>query len=742
MATARTVEAALLQLTVDLIRTSSACDPELDSNDALHDLLEAVACRLAGTDVLELWSRLGHTPAVPADMAQCEAAEIAQSLAQLPYHPSLALSTLAQPSFSLSERRETGAYYTDFRLAQHLAALCAVGRADTVIDPSCGTGILLVAAVLKACGDDRTAREDYIAENVFAADLSAQAIRGARLALLSLSPSLEVVANLDGHLRVADSLQEGAVFWHDVAPEGFERVIGNPPWERLKATHHEYLQAQGHSRHYGAAVGNVDQDFLAHRERLRGRAAAIANSYQHAAGGEVDLYQAFLELGLHMCADSGQISMLLPAGLIRSRGTASLREALLSQGSSLEIEVFDNRSRFFSIDTRFKFIALSWSPRTATGRRRLAMRHGHGTDNGITTEGDVRIPVARALQAHRSLGVPEVRSTHERRILDQMLAAGVPMSAPHSPWATQIVRELDMTRDRALFVDGSAGRIPLLEGRMVHQFRCNAKRYVSGTGRKAIWSPQDMWDGQLRPQHWVDEATLPQGLVGRLHQPRVGFCDITGQTNERSMLAAKIPIGAICGNKVPTLAFEDDSEVLCDIWMAVANSFAFDWFVRRVITTTVNFFILRSIPFPEIAPDSIRGRRIGQHVRTLEDLQRKPWTFDIAWEYATARAEIDALVARAYGLELADLATMMTDFPLVDRRQPALYGEATSTVTRDLFLSTFSGSATEQSGASYDYARRALEAREAGAIPYTVAGLTSPMPGSREQTIGDLQCRR
>ncbi|MFR7732166.1 MAG: hypothetical protein ACLU7D_01660 [Collinsella sp.] len=34
------------------------------------------------------------------------------------------------------------------------------------------------------------------------------------------------------------------------------------------------------------------------------------------------------------------------------------------------------------------------------------------------------------------------------------------------------------------------------------------------------------------------------------------------------------------------------------LWLGIVNSFAFDWIVRRYITTTINFFILENLPFP------------------------------------------------------------------------------------------------------------------------------------------------
>ncbi len=740
MASARPVEATLLEPTretlVSFLRSHQA---SLDAA-SLHEVLEAVACRLAGIDVSELWAFDDVSPTLPS-LALAEAVDcITSSLARLPYHPAFALSSLAQPSFSFHERRTLGVYYTDFRLAQFLAAAATAATDDSraVLDPSCGTGVLLVASALAVCGHDRTRLEDYIAHSVYASDISPEALRGARLALLSLCSSIDAVASLSDHLRELDSLEAGPTVWRDVAPEGFGTVIGNPPWERLKATHHEYLKAKGVTRHYGDRhPGEPDSDFLVQRANLRRRAASLASVYTHSGGGEVDLYQAFLELAMDVCSPEGRVSMLVPAGLIRSKGAASLRGALLNQGRGLQVTVMDNRTRFFAIDTRFKFVAVSWSPGSSP-QKRVRISHGTGTETGVSVSSGVSVPSSTLRRIHQDLGFPEIRTAEEHRIFERMLAAGIPMSDPDGQWNAAIVRELDMTRDRQLFGPQVERSMPLVEGRMVHQYRCNAKRYVSGTGRRAVWRPEAPCVEDLVPQHWVPRHSLPTSLVERVDMPRVGFCDITGQTNERSMLAAKIPAGVVCGNKVPTILFDASRAGLSDLWVAIANSFSFDWFVRRVITTTVNFFILQSIPLAPIPVDSIAGRRILAMVRQIDVLQTRPWSPDDGWLYASARAEVDVLVARAYGLKPQQLLTILDDFPLIDRAQPALPGEARSTITRDFLMDRMTS--REAIGASVDYSARVASARHRGAVPYVPTDLAAAILRSDDATIGANRC--
>jgi len=215
---------------------------------------------------------------------------------------------------------------------------------------------------------------------------------------------------------------------------------------------------------------------------------------------------------------------------------------------------------------------------------------------------------------------------------------------------------------------------------------------------------------------------------------RIGFCDITGQTNERSLLAARIPAGVICGNKVPTVVFgpndaaEEDRTALGDLWLAMANSFAVDWYARRVLTTTLNYFILLGLVFPTLEFGSLPAKRLITLVRGLDEAL----VSGDRWTWANRRAEIDARVFSLYGLGTDDVRTIFTDFRLLDRGQPPLPGKSCSTVTRDLVLTHMARVA----GTHDDTAElRVACARKAGAYAYVPADWSSAGPDSKQEAF-------
>jgi hypothetical protein len=449
----------------------------------------------------------------------------------------------------------------------------------------------------------------------------------------------------------------------------------------------------------------------------------LAANYTLLGSGEVDLYKAFIELFVRLVRPGGRVSVLVPAGLIRSQGTQQLREFLMRESDRIAVTVLENRARFFGIDTRFKFLSLDCTKVNGSRARSqsLVIRHAVGTEKGIAVTGEARMKKNDLIRLRPDLTVPEVRCQDEWRLFQGLCQNGVDWNDAAFGWNADIVREVDMTRDRRKFLSKEmSGALPVLEGRMIHHFRCGTKAYVSGTGRRALWERMPVGSTKISPQFWIKRDDLPASVSMRTERVRAGFCDITGQTNERSMLAALIPVGVVCGNKVPTITFPDDPSLArLHLWLAIVNSLTFDWILRRIITTTVNFFLLRSVPLPRIRPASDNGIRLVSKVKrlmTLDTRRRK----NSLWQSAALRAEIDVEVLKAYGGGISDLSLILKDFPILDRGQPPIPGESRSTITTD-FVRLY---ASREFGESIDeVAERVKAARDAGAVPYVPSEL-------------------
>ena len=309
----------------------------VDAEDGARlEVLEAVASRVGGWSLDAFRVRRSDSYLLSADEALMRAAAVIDELDKTPIPIPLALCSLARPRLTHADRRREGVYYTDFRIATYVATqLVQRFRAgERVVDPAAGTGILLTALGLASCGSDRMLSARYVGESVHAADLSPDALRGSRLALASLTDSLDAIDALDARLRIHDSLLEGVGGWADLT-DGFDLVVGNPPWEKVKATSHEYLTARGHTRHYGADMpheaGLLD-GFSSEQSERFDYASQIADLYPHQGLGEPDLYKAFIELSLKLAGTDGQLGLVVPAGLIPFPGNARASQPVAGSG--------------------------------------------------------------------------------------------------------------------------------------------------------------------------------------------------------------------------------------------------------------------------------------------------------------------------------------------------------------------------------------------------------------------------
>lgn len=248
---------------------------------------------------------------------------------------------------------------------------------------------------------------------------------------------------------------------------------------------------------------------------------------------------------------------------------------------------------------------------------------------------------------------------------------------------------------QALPIIPDATYVPLYEGRMVHQFDHAAKAYVRGSGRSAEWRALNFDQKEMIPHYFVAQQDwLHVGLRG-------GFCDVTGPTNERSMLAAMVPSSFPCGNTVPVVKLQPDISSLHLLLVTLLNSFVFDWLLRFRVTNHTNFFLLEplAVPRPKIESDeaqaliqaATRLTCVTQEFAPLwSEIMGTPWqSMDVAQdmqERARLRSQIDAIVADLYDLSEHDFAYVLNTFPLLDRDQPALPDEKRSFITRDMAL--------------------------------------------------------
>lgn len=600
------------------------------------------------------------------------------------------ISALVQQGLTREETKENGVFYTDFRLAnlfQKKASLI-IKEDSTVADLAAGTGILLLAVSMAYLDKYPENFENWLSSNVFAFDISREALLGAKLAFKCFPVSETALTKMYSNWIVCDSLIS-----ETIESQAFDIIVGNPPWGKMKISRHFYLEKQGISRTYGSNYQIIDSDkFNKLKKEKINYSNCIKNKYDLLKEGEVDYYMPFLQRSMSLLKPDGYLLILVPAGLIRSKGTKPLREYLISQTRSLVFYLMNNLKRIFRIDSRFKFVLLEAQKKSSfvdTNLSNFILNICNADNQSIIPGNDVYFNIDELYSIYPDLLIPEVKNNDELDVLKKIYKNGRSWGLVDDIWKADICREVDMTNDRKNFSQDHSLGFPVIEGRMIQQHRFGAKAYVSGEGRAAKWIPINYG---LFPQfNYVSPVESLSALTrDRFKVNRAGYCDIAGQTNERAMTSAIIPGNVICGNKVPTVLFPNDfSGDIKYLWVGLTNSFVFDWALRRIISTTANYFLIFSIPVPKIEIDSDIGTEIVSLTKKLSNIKSD---FFGSREVAECRSRIDYLVAKAYKLDEQDMKLIFSDFPLVDKKQPSIDNESRSTITFDLILSHYKDS--------------------------------------------------
>jgi hypothetical protein len=163
------------------------------------------------------------------------------------------------------------------------------------------------------------------------------------------------------------------------------------------------------------------------------------------------------------------------------------------------------------------------------------------------------------------------------------------------------------------------------------------------------------------------------GAVARtVARARVAFRDVTRATDSRTVRACLIPPAHFLTNTAPYLAFIDEdprAEATC---LAILNSLPFDWQARRFVEIHLNFFVLEGLRIPEL--DDTTFDELAEAAARLSCPDDRFADFAAATgvdvgpldseQRTTLLADIDARVARAWGLSMDELEVIFRDFTL------------------------------------------------------------------------------
>jgi hypothetical protein len=457
--------------------------------------------------------------------------------------------------------------------------------------------------------------------------------------------------------------------WTSAEPDGgFDAVIGNPPWDRMKMQEVEWFAAR--AREVARQQRAVDRKRLIERMRQQGdeliadyelasaradKAMELARrggDYPLLSKGDVNIYALFVERAQALIKPNGLAGVLVPSGIASDLGASAFFRSVATTGRVQCLFDFENRrgdrrEPFFpDVDTRFKFCAF-----VCGGAKRdvyktecaffLRDPPGEPADDRVFA-----LTAADFALVNPNTGTAPIFRTRRDADLTTAIYRRLPVLVARSngmekrAWPARYVTMFHMTNDSHLFWTrerlekegtypvelghwrkGKLQWVPLYEGKMVQAFDHRAADVVinlQNVHRPA--QPEPLADDDhadpkrvVVPQYWVEQSQVEQFETAG---PILGFKEVTSPTNERSMIAAFLPPAGY-GNTIPVLLCDEPgarSEM--PLWLGLLNSFPLDYCARSKIQGQhLNWFIVEQLP---VLTSEHYTRRFGK--RTAADI--------------------------------------------------------------------------------------------------------------------------
>jgi hypothetical protein len=414
---------------------------------------------------------------------------------------------------------------------------------------------------------------------------------------------------------------------------GFDAVIGNPPWDVLRADAGDE-PARRESR-------------VSHTAQLRFlRDSAV---YRYSGRGHANCYQLFVERVLQLARPGARIALIVPSGLATDHGSGHLRRHLLDSVSIDRLFGFDNRHGIFPIHRDMKFLLLTGTTAAQTARVSGSFaRTDPAWLDRLPDAANEDPPDARAIVLSRTfleqldpehLSLPWLR---ERDDLDLLAAlTTLPRLDDPAGWHVTFGRELNATDDRPHFVarvPGDNDLVPIVEGKHLEPFRA-------------------LVDGATRAVPSRTAATLVDP-ARTFRRARLAYRDVASATNRVTLIAALLPRGIISTHTVfcaKTSLAPDDHYCL----LALLNSLVANYLVRLQVTTHVTTALMARLPVP-------RPEASAPEFGALASLARRLERVGAAGDEG-AYARLNAIAARVYGLSAAQYGYVVSTFPLLSR---------------------------------------------------------------------------
>ena len=447
------------------------------------------------------------------------------------------------------------------------------------------------------------------------------------------------------YCRQAHVLHWPLVFPLVFAKGGFDCVLGNPPWERIKLQEEEFFATSNPdvaaaknkaersqriiwladgmlARHlYPELLHNEQQGLLEQRlyadfiiERRTAEAASLfahlkaddGGRYPLTGVGDVNTYAIFAETISQIVSRDGRAGFIVPTGIATDDSTKAYFADLTQFGKLKALFAFENEEFIFpAVHHSFRFCLLVIGGPAESGQgefvffaRQPAQIYDERRRFTLSSA-DLRLinPNTRTCPVFRSKMDAELTKKIYSRV--PILIRDSSNEGPeNNPWGIRFSTMFHMSNDSHLFADyDGREHLPLYEAKMIHQFDHHWATYGSTSDGKDEAEDVSLDDKQnpdfiVRPRYWVKEREVLARLAS---VPRAVAQAFAAEDGKGLLVAFANWVETGRGDELPIESFHESRNKLIRL---AGEHFASlpldpkDWRDLRIKTDALNYQLL------------------------------------------------------------------------------------------------------------------------------------------------------
>lgn len=463
---------------------------------------------------------------------------------------------------------------------------------------------------------------------------------------------------------------------------GFDAIITNPPWEVFKPEAKEFF-----AKHSSLIQKNktVLKDFEKQKadilkdDEIKSAWLAFLSSFNHPveyfrnakqyenqtsiingrkAAANNNLYKLFTEQCYNLLKKDGYCGIVIPSGIYTDLGSMQLRQMLFDKTKITGLFCFENRKQIFEgVDTRFKFVVLSFEKKESTTSFPAAFMRHDVEELALFPESNF-VTISKDLVKKLSpdaLAIFEFKNETELMLFEKLYK-----NKSLLQWKDiELSREFNASDDDFRFNGNSGYRI--YEGKMLWHYDAYYSEGIKFIAEK-----------ELKETHFWGKDDWKH--------PRLAIRRISANTNERTLITTLIPPFCLTSHSL----FVNVNDILDDVnaiyLTSLFNSFVMDYVVRNQATTNVTQFIINGLPIVNLRssdkwhkPIISRAAKLicttDEFAELWEEVMKTKWSEKVAVTNETERnqlrAELDGIIAHVYQLTEEEFTYILSTFPLV-----------------------------------------------------------------------------